>query len=130
MYQHATTTQDYVLQFETSKAMRSILHRVTMEAAPLAKTVSYSTGGKTGTTQKVDPLTKKYGKDTRIASFIGFAPVADPHLLVFVVMDEPRQKPYYGGTWAAPAFSEIVEKTLKYLNVAPDKTIKISRAKD
>ncbi len=120
VYQHATTTQDSVLQFETSKTMRSILHRITMEAAPLAKTASYSTGGKTGTTQKVDPLTKKYGKDTRIASFIGFAPVDDPHIVVYVVIDEPQEKPYFGAKWAAPAFGEIVERTLQYMNVPAD----------
>ena len=32
-----------------------------------------------------------------------------------------KKKPYYGGKWAAPAFGEIIEHSLKYLNVAPDK---------
>lgn len=130
VYQHAATTQDSLLHFETSKTIRSILHRVTTEGtAPLAKTASYTTGGKTGTAQKVDPTTKKYGKDTRVANFIGFAPVDDPHIVVYVVLDEPREKPYYGGKWAAPAFSEIVERTLKYMNVPSDiPTPKLSEA--
>ena len=58
----------------------------------------------------------------RIANFVGFAPVNDPYILVYIVIDEPQEKPDYGGRWAAPAFSEIATKTLKYLNVAPDKT--------
>ena len=55
-----------------------------------------------------------------MASFVGFAPVHDPHLVIYVVVDEPGEKPYYGGTWAAPIFAAIAERGLKYLNVAPD----------
>ena len=122
VYQHAATTQEPLLRFETSKTIRSILQRVvsTEGTAPLARTHDYTTGGKTGTAQKVDPSIKKYGKDTRVASFIGFAPVDDPHIVVYVVLDEPRERPYFGGKWAAPAYSEIVERTLKYMNVPSD----------
>jgi cell division protein FtsI (penicillin-binding protein 3) len=102
--------------------MRHILAEVvTSGTAKLAETDSFTTGGKTGTAEKVDSLTKTYSKTKRTASFAGFAPVEDPHVVVFVVIDEPSKTPYYGGLWAAPAFSEIVEKTLKYLNVAHDK---------
>jgi cell division protein FtsI (penicillin-binding protein 3) len=121
LYQHTAPDSDPIVSFETARTLRSILHRVTLEGtAPLAKTPSYTTGGKTGTAQKVDPITHTYGKDKRIASFIGFAPVDDPRLVVYVVIDEPQEKPYYGGKWAAPAFSEIVERSLKYMNVPSD----------
>ncbi|MCX6127874.1 MAG: stage V sporulation protein D, partial [Proteobacteria bacterium] len=57
------------------------------------------------------------------ASFIGFAPCVDPNLVIYVVVDEPGNKPYTGGIWAAPIFKEIAEETLRYLNVAPDKLL-------
>ena len=110
-----------VLSPQTSHHIAKILEKVVTEGtATRAKTNSYSTAGKTGTAEKIDPITKSYANNKRIANFAGFAPVSDPHIAVYVVLDEPQKKPYYGGLWAAPVFSEIVEKTLKYLNVAPD----------
>lgn len=111
-----------VISPETARKLRHILAEVvTGGTAKLAETPSFTTAGKTGTAEKVDAATKAYSKTKRTASFAGFAPVEDPHIVVFVVIDEPSKTPYYGGLWAAPAFSEIVESTLKYLNVAPDK---------
>ncbi|MEZ4742887.1 MAG: penicillin-binding protein 2 [Bdellovibrionota bacterium] len=105
-----------------AKKMRKVLERVVIEGtAKKAASDDYTTGGKTGTAEKVDPKLGGYSHDKRIASFAGFAPVDDPHIVVYVAIDEPRKKPYYGGLWAAPAFSQIVSQTLKYLNVAPDK---------
>jgi cell division protein FtsI (penicillin-binding protein 3) len=107
-----------------ARQMRQVLARVVEDkkgTGSNAKTTWFSTAGKTGTAQKVDPGIKGYAKDKYVVSFLGFAPVKDPHLAIFVAVDEPREKPYYGGTWAAPIFSEIVDKSLRYLNVAPDK---------
>lgn len=111
-----------VISPSTARTMRGFLERVVVEGTGSnAATALYTTAGKTGTAQKVDPGIRGYDKDKRIASFIGFAPVQDPHLVIYVVVDEPHEKPYYGGTWAAPIFSAVAERTLKYLNVAPDK---------
>jgi cell division protein FtsI (penicillin-binding protein 3) len=104
--------------------MRDILARVVTDkkgTASKAATEDYTTGGKTGTAEKVDPVLKAYSPDKRIASFAGFAPVADPYLTIFVIIDEPGVKPAYGGLWAAPVFADIAERSLRYLNVAPDK---------
>jgi cell division protein FtsI (penicillin-binding protein 3) len=109
---------------ETARDVRRVLQRVVDEkrgTATRAATELFTTAGKTGTAQKVEPGVRGYSKDKRIASFVGFAPVEDPHLVVYVLIDEPGNKPYYGGLWAAPVFSQIVDRTLKYLNVAPDK---------
>lgn len=112
-----------ILSPKTVNILRRMLERVVTEGGgSLAKTLLWTTAGKTGTAEKVDPITHRYGPQMRIANFVGFAPVNDPHILVYIVIDEPQGKTYYGGRWAAPPFSEIVEKTLKYLNVAPDKT--------
>lgn len=88
-----------------------------------AKLSEYTSGGKTGTAQKFDVKSHSYPPGLRIAGFVGIAPVSDPHLVIYVVIDEPAAKIAYGGLWAAPVFKEIAEETLRYLNVAPDKII-------
>ncbi len=74
----------------------------------------FRVAGKTGTAQKVDPVTKTYSPTKRTASFIGFVPADRPLLTILVVVDEPRTSPY-GGVVAAPAFREIAYNTLCYL---------------
>lgn len=112
-----------ILSPETAKRMREVLKKVVIDphgTAHRAATKLYTVAGKTGTAKKANLLTGGYSKEKRLASFIGFAPFSDPHLVVYVMIDEPGEKPYYGGLWAAPVFSGIVERSLQYLNVAPD----------
>jgi len=118
-----------VISPETAKKVRYILHLVTEDeegTGKSARTEHYSTAGKTGTAQKVDPGIKGYAKGKYLVSFLGFAPVKDPHLTIYVGVDEPKEKPFYGSAWAAPIFAEIAEKSLHYLNVAPDKFPKVA----
>jgi cell division protein FtsI (penicillin-binding protein 3) len=111
----------------TASELRTMLHKVTEEGtARLARSDLYTTAGKTGTSEKYDPEIKGYSPTKRTASFAGFAPFKDPQLTVIVVVDEPSKKPYYGGKWAAPIFRQIVDESLQYMNVSPDKTRKIS----
>jgi cell division protein FtsI/penicillin-binding protein 2 len=79
----------------------------------------YQLAGKTGTASKIDPTTGEYSKTAFVASFIGFAPAADPRLLCAVVVDEPQSGSIYGGAVAAPAFGEIMSFALPYMGVAP-----------
>ena len=79
----------------------------------------YQLAGKTGTASKVDESTGEYSKSRYIASFIGFAPAADPKLLCAVVVDEPRYGSIFGGTVAAPAFGQIMSFALPYLGISP-----------
>jgi cell division protein FtsI (penicillin-binding protein 3) len=80
----------------------------------------YSVAGKTGTAQKVDPVTKRYSSK-RTGSFIGFVPASAPRLTILVVVDEPKKSPY-GGIVAAPAFGAIARQTLSYLRIPPEKS--------
>jgi cell division protein FtsI (penicillin-binding protein 3) len=109
---------------EAAFKIRQVLQKTVEEGTGShAKLTEYTSGGKTGTSQKFDITTHSYSSNLRIAGFIGFAPVSDPHLVIYVVVDEPGAKTGYGGLWAAPVFSEIAEETLRYLNVAPDKVL-------
>jgi cell division protein FtsI (penicillin-binding protein 3) len=80
----------------------------------------YSSGGKTGTAQKIDPVTHLYSKTMHIASFAGIAPVNNPAIAVAVVMDNPKGAAYYGTTVSAPVFAEVAQQVLEYLGVPHD----------
>lgn len=70
--------------------------------------------GKTGTSQKIDPVTKKYTHEKYISSFVGFAPANDPKICLAVIVDEP-QGAYYGGAVAAPVVGRILQRGLVLL---------------
>ena len=77
----------------------------------------YQVAGKTGTAQKPGPHGYTTGK--YVASFVGFVPASRPRLVILVAVDEP-QTVIWGGSVAAPAFSEIAKFALQYLEVPPD----------
>ena len=79
----------------------------------------YSSAGKTGTAQKIDPATHTYSKTLHIASFAGFAPVNNPAISVAVVIDSPMGA-YYGAEVSAPVFAEVAQQVLEYLGVPHD----------
>ncbi|MBA3514485.1 MAG: transpeptidase family protein [Pyrinomonadaceae bacterium] len=112
--------QRRVVTPETARALRRMLEEVTLNGtAKLAQLDGYSAAGKTGTAQKIDSKTKTYSKTKHIASFVGFAPVENPAVVIIVVIDEPAGA-YHGGDVAAPVFREIAEHTLPDLGIAPD----------
>jgi cell division protein FtsI/penicillin-binding protein 2 len=77
----------------------------------------YTAGGKSGTAN----VPVKNGYDERnIASFIGFAPVDAPRVVILVKLDEPADRTATGTQAAAPYFAELVDEILAYLNVNPD----------
>lgn len=67
--------------------------------------------GKTGTAEKVDPVTKRYSRELHLSSFVGFAPAEDPKVVAVVMIDEPHGT-VYGGSTAGPAWRAIVEAAL------------------
>ena len=109
---------------ENAQAVRRMLQ---MAAAPggtgqLAQTVGYSVGGKSGTAHK--QVGKGYASDNYRAWFTGMAPIDTPRIIVAVMIDEPSNGQYFGGVVAAPVFSEVVQQTLRLMNVQPDVTVK------
>ena len=82
----------------------------------------YSSGGKTGTAQKIDPKTRAYSKTMHVASFAGLAPVNSPVIAVAVVLDDPKGagNAYYGTAASAPVFAQVAQQALEYLGVPHD----------
>ena len=120
----AEPEQRRVVSAETARTIRTMLESVTLKGtAKAAQLDGYTAAGKTGTAQKIDPKTRTYSATKHVASFVGFAPVESPSVVVIVVIDEPVGA-YHGGDVAAPVFREIAESVLPYLNVAPDGEMK------
>jgi stage V sporulation protein D (sporulation-specific penicillin-binding protein) len=103
---------------ETSKTLTKMMNDVVDGVAGhRAQVKGHSVGGKTGTTLVSIPT--GYALDSTIASFIGFAPVEDPRLIMLVKIDTPQDDPL-GGIVAAPVFGKLASQILAYLNVQPN----------
>jgi cell division protein FtsI (penicillin-binding protein 3) len=120
----AQPEQRRVLSAETAIALRGMLEGVTLNGtAKKAQLDGYSAAGKTGTAQKIDPKTRSYSSTKFVGSFVGFAPVSNPQVVIIVVIDEPAGA-YPGGDVAAPVFREVAEQVLPTLGVMPDIEVK------
>ncbi len=86
---------------------------------PLARLDGWTTAGKTGSAQKIDPNTGRYSPTNFIASFTGFAPVNNPAVTILVSLDSPIGL-HEGGQVSAPVFKRIAEQVLPYLDVPRD----------
>ncbi len=106
-----------VLSKEISNKMCEYMEYVVAEGGGgAAKVPGFRVGGKTGTANKVEG--GAYGK-YYYSSFIGMAPMDDPQVSVLVVVDSPKGS-YYGSIVAAPVAKEILENTLRYMNIEPE----------
>lgn len=83
-----------------------------------AKVDGYSMGGKTGTAQKYPREDKKY-----LVSFIGFAPLDDPQVVVYVVVDEPNAESQADSLYAQYLYKGIMTEILPYLNIFQDEEV-------
>lgn len=85
--------------------------------APRARIAGYSVAGKTGTSKIL--LNGEYSKRYN-AVFAGFVPADNPQFTAVVVVYDPQGKAFYGGQVAAPVFSQVMSKVLRFYNVTPD----------
>jgi cell division protein FtsI (penicillin-binding protein 3) len=112
-----------VFSAQTAREVRAMLEMAVLPGgtAPRAQIAGYRVAGKTGTAHKIEggSYANKY-----VASFVGFAPVSDPRLIVAVMIDEPSNGKYYGGDVAAPVFAQVMAGSLRTLGVAPDAPLK------
>ncbi|OQY43355.1 MAG: hypothetical protein B6240_12585 [Desulfobacteraceae bacterium 4572_87] len=109
-----------VISSKTAKKVAAILEGVATEegTAKQAAIEGYRVAGKTGTSQKVDPKTKRYSKKKYVASFVGFVPADNPRLVIMVMIDEPKGH-IYGGLVAGPVFREVGAWALNHLRINP-----------
>jgi cell division protein FtsI (penicillin-binding protein 3) len=109
-----------VISSLTAAQMRQMLQGVVLHGTGRKAILEgYSSAGKTGTAQKVDPATGAYSKTKYVASFAGFAPINDPQIAVVVILDSAVGL-HQGGQVSAPVFQRITQQVLEYLHVPHD----------
>jgi cell division protein FtsI (penicillin-binding protein 3) len=112
----------------TSAKMREMMRGIVIEGTGKAAALNgYSSGGKTGTAQKIDVATHTYSHTKLVASFAGMAPVSNPAITVAVVIDTPTVGSLYGATVSAPVFASVAQEVLEYLGVPHDQPLKSKR---
>jgi cell division protein FtsI (penicillin-binding protein 3) len=122
---HKTTEKPHGQRIFSAKTASEMQIMLEMAAgptgtAPKSQVPSYRVAGKTGTAHKLvgGQYANKY-----VSSFVGFAPVSDPRIIVAVMVDEPTNGQHYGGDVAAPVFSAVTANALRALNVTPDSKV-------
>ncbi len=112
--------QRRVISSFTAAQMRRMLEGVVLVGTGKKAILDgYSSAGKTGTAQKINPVTHTYDRVKYIASFSGFAPVNNPAITMTVIIDSPMGR-HHGGDVAAPVFGRIAQQVLEYMNVPHD----------
>ncbi len=107
-----------VISKRVARQLKRMLRGVVEEGSGTSAQVpGYTIAGKTGTAAKPDP-TGGYSTSRYVASFVGYVPASKPRLVILVTVDEPST--IWGGVVAAPAFAEIAQFALQYLEVPPD----------
>jgi cell division protein FtsI (penicillin-binding protein 3) len=109
-----------VISSFTAAEMRSMMQKVVLEGTGRKAILEgYTSAGKTGTAQKVDPATGAYSKTKYIGSFAGFAPLNNPQIVVAVILDSAVGL-HQGGQISAPVFRRVAQQVLEYLHTPHD----------
>ena len=119
--------QRRVLSPMTAAQMKQMMQGVVLHGTgKKAILEGYSSAGKTGTAQKVDPGTHGYSHSNYVASFAGFAPINNPAIAVAVILDSAKGL-HQGGEIAAPVFQRVAQQVLAYLHTPHDVDLPASR---
>lgn len=107
---------------KVARQVRRLLEDVTVGdgTGVEAAVAGYRVAGKTGTVRK--PTVGGYFEDRHQSVFIGMVPAENPRLVGLVMIDDPRNKQYYGGQVAGPVFSRVMQSAVRQLQLAPDGT--------
>lgn len=118
IYQNSPTMIREVVSEQTSKLMREALeHVVALGSGRSAYIDGYRIGGKTGTAQIANPETGAYYQGEYNLSMIASAPMDNPEVVAYVVMERPHSAIQYGGTIVGPIIKNILEDVLPYMGV-------------
>ncbi|MBR7132186.1 MAG: PASTA domain-containing protein [Clostridia bacterium] len=104
-----------VISETTSNTMRELMEFVAENGAKNSLVAGYNIGAKTGTSQKLSKILSTGDSYLYIGSCVTVAPIDDPEIAVFVMLDEPKGDKYYGGIISAPVNSKIMGDVLPYL---------------
>ena len=108
-----------VVSPETAATLRQILTAVVDRGTGHRAAIpGYAVAGKTGTAQKLDPVTRVYSRKPGVLSFAGFVPAEDPRLAMLVMLDEPKTATW-GSEAAAPLFAAVAAPVLRHLGIPP-----------
>lgn len=91
---------------------------VTSGTSKSAKVQGYSMGGKTGTAEKLN----EKEKGNYLVSFIGFAPLDKPEVVIYTVVDTPNVERQASSTYAQYLAQAILSEVLPYMNIYQDET--------
>jgi cell division protein FtsI (penicillin-binding protein 3) len=107
----AASTTHKVFSPQIDSELTTMLQQVVTAGTGTSAVVpGYTVAGKTGTAQIPTTGKDSYTAGAYMASFVGFAPASNPTLSMIVVLDRPT--PIFGGTVAAPIFSQIMSYAL------------------
>jgi cell division protein FtsI/penicillin-binding protein 2 len=120
-----------VISEKTAKFVSSALEKVVSQqgTAPQAKVSGYTVAGKTGTAQKISPQ-GGYLEGRYIVSFAGYLPAENPKLMGLVIVDDAKigSAANYGGLIAAPVFSKIASRAVRYLDLPPESEVVMAQS--
>lgn len=121
-----------VIAEQTARTMARLLSAVASAegTAPEAAIPGFEVAGKTGTAQKLMPVTLasgatmlRYSDKHHVASFVGFFPASDPQIEISVIVDDADARcpngVAYGHTVAAPVFKHLGERLIPYRLIRP-----------
>jgi cell division protein FtsI (penicillin-binding protein 3) len=110
-----------VLSREVASTLTLILTQATSPegTGAFARVPGYPVAGKTGTAQKVDTVRGGYIKGEYISSFAGYIPAHAPKYVIYIAVDSPSGKEYYGSRVAAPVFSRVGSYLMRKAGVPP-----------
>lgn len=112
-----TEVKRQVVSEETSEKLRGLMEAVVeTKKGGNSYIQGYRIGGKSGTSQK-----QKAGdnKEDRISSYVAVAPINDPEIAVYIMVDVPTSGAVYGSVIANPAVKSVLTDTLPYLGYSP-----------
>lgn len=110
-----------IVSQNTSNSIKEMTQTALKETSIISRLVKpgYNLGGKTGTSQTIDPETGKYTEDTTVGTYLGFGGDEKPRYVIMVRVDDPHTAGYAGSAAAAPIFADISNWLIDYYNIKP-----------
>ncbi len=113
-----------VISSSTSDTLKQYLESVVEEGTgTTARVPGYRVGGKTGTAEKIDSTTGERADGLYLVSFIGAAPINDPEVVIYVVVDEPNVENQASSSYAQKIFQSIALEVLPYMGITATEEI-------